>query len=373
MSAPTSPAIEAGTWKIDTIHSHVGFSVKHMVVATFRGRFDEYEGSLTAGEDGAPRLEGKVKVDSLVVKDENLAGHLRSPDFFDADNYPEISFVSRSLDVSEAGEVEVEGDLTIKGNTHLVTGRGSLTGPHVDIAGNDKLGVELEAVIDRREFGLNWNAPAPQGRVRARERRQARGLARARQGGLGGHADPRTVRKPAPRVAQHAAAAGGRHAAARGRRAGAVRPARRDPAVQRGRRARAARLGRGAEARDRADRTRVLIATPEYNSSIPGVLKNALDWVSRPRSDTPLMSKPVAVIGASTSLFGAVWAQAETRKVLGATGARVVDRELPVPHADESLDADGLPLERGRARGAVGDAGRAARVCAQPARVAACS
>jgi chromate reductase len=89
----------------------------------------------------------------------------------------------------------------------------------------------------------------------------------------------------------------------------------------------------------------VLISTPEYNSSIPGVLKNALDWVSRPVDDRPLRGKPAAVIGASTSLFGAVWAQAETRKVLSSMGARVVDRELPVPQADEALGADGLPLE----------------------------
>ena len=79
----------------------------------------------------------------------------------------------------------------------------------------------------------------------------------------------------------------------------------------------------------------VLFATPEYNHSIPGVLKNALDWVSRPLADTPLKGKPVAVIGASTGMFGAVWAQAELRKVLAAIGAHVMDRELPVPMADE--------------------------------------
>ena len=90
----------------------------------------------------------------------------------------------------------------------------------------------------------------------------------------------------------------------------------------------------------------LLVATPEYNHSIPGVLKNALDWVSRPVAETPLRGKPAAVIGASTSLFGAVWAQAETRKVLGATGAKVIDRELPVPQADETLGADALPLDR---------------------------
>ncbi|HEV7584354.1 MAG TPA: NAD(P)H-dependent oxidoreductase [Solirubrobacteraceae bacterium] len=89
----------------------------------------------------------------------------------------------------------------------------------------------------------------------------------------------------------------------------------------------------------------VLVATPEYNASIPGVLKNALDWVSRPVQETPLMGKPAAVIGASTGLFGAVWAQAETRKVLSTIGARVVDREIPIPEADDALGVDGLPLD----------------------------
>jgi chromate reductase, NAD(P)H dehydrogenase (quinone) len=90
----------------------------------------------------------------------------------------------------------------------------------------------------------------------------------------------------------------------------------------------------------------LLIATPEYNSSIPGVLKNAIDWASRPRASSPLAGKPAAVIGTSTGLFGAIWAQAETRKVLGSTGARVVDRELPIGQADEALGEDGLPRDR---------------------------
>jgi chromate reductase, NAD(P)H dehydrogenase (quinone) len=89
----------------------------------------------------------------------------------------------------------------------------------------------------------------------------------------------------------------------------------------------------------------VLIATPEYNASVPGVLKNALDWASRPVGQSPLAGKPAAVIGASTGLFGAVWAQAETRKVLSTIGARVVDRELPLGQADESLGPDGLPVD----------------------------
>jgi chromate reductase, NAD(P)H dehydrogenase (quinone) len=89
----------------------------------------------------------------------------------------------------------------------------------------------------------------------------------------------------------------------------------------------------------------VLIATPEYNHSIPGVLKNALDWTSRPYEQNPMRGKPAAVIGASTGLFGAVWAQAETRKVLGALGAQVVDRELPIGQAEDALGANGLPLD----------------------------
>ncbi len=85
----------------------------------------------------------------------------------------------------------------------------------------------------------------------------------------------------------------------------------------------------------------LLFATPEYNSSIPGALKNAVDWASRPKDTTPLRNKPVAVIGASTGMFGAVWAQAELRKVLGATGARVTEVELAVGHAHEHLDPTG--------------------------------
>ena len=85
----------------------------------------------------------------------------------------------------------------------------------------------------------------------------------------------------------------------------------------------------------------ILFATPEYNSSIPGALKNAIDWLSRPIATNVLRNKPVAVIGASTGMFGAVWAQAELSKVLAATGARVTDRDLPVGHANERFDSGG--------------------------------
>jgi chromate reductase len=93
----------------------------------------------------------------------------------------------------------------------------------------------------------------------------------------------------------------------------------------------------------------VLFATPEYNASIPGQLKNALDWVSRPVATNVLRNKPVAVVGASTGAFGAVWAQAELRKVLAALGARVLDLELPVPHAHARFDEGGLTDDEIRA------------------------
>jgi chromate reductase len=105
-------------------------------------------------------------------------------------------------------------------------------------------------------------------------------------------------------------------------------------------------LGRGPagarrlrEALDSADA--ILIATPEYNHSVPGQLKNALDWASRPFPDNVLRGKPVAVVGASTGMFGAVWSQAEVRKVLAASGATVIDEELPIGHADDAFTADG--------------------------------
>ena len=124
-----------------------------------------------------------------------------------------------------------------------------------------------------------------------------------------------------------------------------------DPAREPGggaadRTSRQAALGQGPagarglrEALDAADA--ILIATPEYNHSVPGQLKNALDWASRPFPDNVLKGKPVAVVGASTGMFGAVWSQAEVRKVLAASGATVIDEELPVGHADDAFTADG--------------------------------
>jgi polyisoprenoid-binding protein YceI len=156
--------IPTGTWQLDKIHSSATFAVKHMVVATFRGQFEDFDVTLESGDDGSTSLVGTVKADSIVVKDENLAGHLKSPDFFDTERYPEIRYEARDLRV-EGDELVVDGELTIKGNTQPVQGRGALVGPHEDIAGNTKLGLTLETVVDRTQFGLDWNAPLPKGGV----------------------------------------------------------------------------------------------------------------------------------------------------------------------------------------------------------------
>ena len=162
MSISTETTIPTGTYTLDKVHSHAGFAVKHMVVATFRGRFESFDATLWVADDGTARLIGTVDVTSIEVKDDNLAGHLQSPEFFDAERHPELRFESDAIRV-DGGEVVVDGRLTIKGNTRPIEARGTLVGPHEDIAGNTKLGLELTAMIDRTEFGLNWNAPLPKG------------------------------------------------------------------------------------------------------------------------------------------------------------------------------------------------------------------
>jgi polyisoprenoid-binding protein YceI len=158
----TATRLPVGTWKSDPTHSSAGFAVKHMVVATFRGRFDDLDATLTVGEDGAAQLTGSVRADSIVVKDENLQAHLGAPDFFDVQRYPELRFGSTSIR-RDGEELVLDGNLTIKDQTHPVEARGTISEPAETLGGVVKVGVTLETVIDRTEFGLNWNATLPKG------------------------------------------------------------------------------------------------------------------------------------------------------------------------------------------------------------------
>src|ERR1700710_1353090 len=115
----TQTKLPVGTWKLDPTHSSASFAVKHMVVATFRGRFENVDATLTVGEDGAGRLDGNVDASSIVVKDENLQAHLGSPDFFDTERYPQLRFSSDSIR-RDGEELVLDGELTVKDHTRAV-------------------------------------------------------------------------------------------------------------------------------------------------------------------------------------------------------------------------------------------------------------
>jgi polyisoprenoid-binding protein YceI len=157
--------LPAGTYRLDPVHSSASFAVKHMVVATFRGRFEHFDATLTVGDDGRAALSGVVQAGSIEVKDENLKAHLGSPEFFDVERYPEIRFESSQIEIGQNGEIKVAGELTIKDQTHNVESTGTITGPAVTLGDVTKVGIALETTIDRTQFGLNWNAPLPKGGV----------------------------------------------------------------------------------------------------------------------------------------------------------------------------------------------------------------
>jgi polyisoprenoid-binding protein YceI len=151
-------ALPAGTWSADPIHSSVGFSVKHMVVANFRGGFSSFD--VILDEQG---LRGTVDVSSISVSEPNLNGHLLSPDFFDAERNPQLSFASNGIRDTD-DELVIDGELTVRGVTKPVTITGTVSGPVTHpFDGSSRLGLELDTVIDRTEYGLDWNAPLPTG------------------------------------------------------------------------------------------------------------------------------------------------------------------------------------------------------------------
>jgi polyisoprenoid-binding protein YceI len=157
----TRSALPAGTWKLDPIHSHAGFAVRYGV-GTFRGSFAGVEASLEVAEDGRATLTGSAPVTGVRVQDENLAAHLQSPDFFDAERTPAVTFTSSAIE-RDGDEVTITGDLEIKGTTQRVAARGTITDPAEDGHGNVKFGLVLETAVDRTQFGLNWNMELPSG------------------------------------------------------------------------------------------------------------------------------------------------------------------------------------------------------------------
>jgi polyisoprenoid-binding protein YceI len=157
-STLSSTLIPTGTWAIDPTHSTIGFSVKHVGIATVRGSFDTFSGTFTAGptlEESS--IETTIATASVNTSDEQRDGHLRSADFFDAETFPEITFRSTQLRPVDEHSFEVTGDLTLHGVTRPVTLEAKLEGFETDPWGNERLGLELTGQLNRGEFGMTFN------------------------------------------------------------------------------------------------------------------------------------------------------------------------------------------------------------------------
>jgi polyisoprenoid-binding protein YceI len=160
LAESSATVIPAGTWSIDPVWSTLEFEVRKIGLFPIKGRVPGFTGSIEGG--GSPSIEGTVDVTSITTFDETRDGHLQSPDFFDAERYPELRFESTAVDVVD-DELVVTGNLTIKGTTKPVALRGAFLGAGADPYGNDRIGLQLETIVDRTDFGLNWNAPLPGG------------------------------------------------------------------------------------------------------------------------------------------------------------------------------------------------------------------
>lgn len=147
------------TWTIDPSHSAVEFSVKHMMFATVRGRFNKFSGTVDLNEANPTqsKVEGQIEVASIDTGEANRDTHLRSADFFDVDNYPLMTFRSTRIEPAGQDQYKVTGDLTIKDVTRPVTFDVTETGRGKDPWGNQRVGVSADTTLNRKDFGLNWN------------------------------------------------------------------------------------------------------------------------------------------------------------------------------------------------------------------------
>ena len=156
MSTVDTHVLPTGTWQVDRVHSSLGFAVDYMA-GTFHGTFGDFDAAVTDGV-----LNGSAKVASVQVKDENLAAHLQSPDFFDAQAHPELTFTSKAID-RDGDRVTIDGEITIKGHTETAEITGEISDPIADPYGGERFGLTLQTVVDRDKFGVSWNNPLPSG------------------------------------------------------------------------------------------------------------------------------------------------------------------------------------------------------------------
>jgi polyisoprenoid-binding protein YceI len=152
----TGQVVPTGTWAVDPTHSQVDFVVKHLGISTIRGTFSDFSATLTGGE--TPTLTGSIRLASVSTRDENRDAHLLSPDFFDADRYPEARFEATFISPKK-----VVGDFTLRGVTREIELTASFTEASDDPSGNERVGIELEGEINRNDYGVSFNMPLPTG------------------------------------------------------------------------------------------------------------------------------------------------------------------------------------------------------------------
>ncbi len=156
MSSTETRILPDGKWSVDRVHSTVGFAVEYMA-GTFTGTFSDFDANVSDGV-----LKGSARVASVQVKDPNLEAHLQSPEFFDAERHPELTFRSSSI-TRKGDELTIGGEITIKGHTEPVELTGTISAPISDPYGGTRFGLKLQTTIDRDKFGISWNNPLPSG------------------------------------------------------------------------------------------------------------------------------------------------------------------------------------------------------------------
>ena len=166
-STSTTPTT-ATRWTLDAGHSAVGFSVRHLMITNVRGEFEKFRGDVTYDADRpeATRIQATIDVASLNTREAKRDADLRSPLFFDVENHPEMTFVSKSARPAGDGNLEVTGDLTLRGTTHEVTlSVRDISAPQVDMRGNPRIGATASTRIKRSDFGMTWNKALDTGGV----------------------------------------------------------------------------------------------------------------------------------------------------------------------------------------------------------------
>ncbi|MGB3303886.1 YceI family protein [Gordonia sp. (in: high G+C Gram-positive bacteria)] len=158
----TPTDLAAGTWNIDPVHSTIGFSVRHLMVSKVRGNFDTFTGAVTIAEDGTPAVTAEIDVTSINTRNEQRDGHIKSADFFDAEQFPTATFVSTGVE-ADGDDYKLTGDFTLKGVTKPVVLKMEYNGVNPGMGHGAVAGFEATTVINRKDFGIDIEMPLETG------------------------------------------------------------------------------------------------------------------------------------------------------------------------------------------------------------------